>query len=179
VGGGGCKTWSITWRTSAGTERKERKKKVHASQIGIHTICWEEINLTRIHTLKENWRITCSGNYTNSSISIQAQYISVYLYIWRSVWWDEETMWEIYTWEILKHLVVQHTLEGSPKHRCEDNIQKDIQETGRRRGMTWFRTGPNGGLLWKWCQAIELHKLCGISLLAEDLLPSLKKDWVT
>jgi len=36
-------------------------------------------------------------------------------------------------------------MEGSPRHRCEDNIQKDIQETGRGPGMTWLRIGPSGG----------------------------------
>ena len=50
--------------------------------------------------------------------------------------------------------------------------------------MTWFRTGPSGGLLWKCYQAFELYKTCGISWLTEDLLPSqeglsyLDTDWI-
>jgi hypothetical protein len=102
----------------------------------------------------------------------------IYIYICRSVRCDAETLWEIYTWEILKQIsqysVGQHTLEGSPKHMCEDNIQKDIQETGRGRGLTRLRTGPSGGPSRKWYQAFGLHKMWGISSVAEDLLPSHK-----
>jgi hypothetical protein len=64
---------------------------------------------------------------------------------------------------------------GTPRRRWEDNIKMHLRKVwwgGAWTGSIWLRIGTGGGLLWIQWWTFGLHKMRGISWVAEGVLAS-------